>query len=178
MVAIVAGNNIVVSPLPGGAWRIEKVAGVAGAYDAAAASESAITGDFAVRAIDLGEANSFLFGVSGDPGGDDSFGAINYASWIYGGDAYVFESGAYVPPMRACRGTAWITRTGSVLRYHLGHRPTALNTVRTVTGVTGPLWFDCTIGKLGGAFSARFDTPGGWSRAGEDRRALSVAICG
>lgn len=177
MVAIVAGSNVTVSLLPGDAWRIEKVAGVAGVYDAAAASASAITGDFALRAIDLGEANSFLFGVSADPSGDDSFSSINFASWIYAGEAYVFENGVYVPPTRPCRGMCWITRTDTVLRYHLGTRPTLANTVRTVAGVTGPLWFDCTIGKLGGAFGVRFDAPGGWCRAGAPG-ALRIAVGG
>ena len=179
MVAIVAGTNTVVTPMPGGGWRIEKVGGADGVYDAAAASAAAIAGDFALRAVDLSAGNSFLFGVSEAPDGNDGFVEMRFALWLDGGEAYVFENGVHIPPRLPTGGTAWITRIGDVVRYHAGARPDEAAPMRSVTGAGGALWFDATIRPLGGTFSARFETPGAWShgRAGASG-ALAIGIGG
>ncbi len=178
MPAILAGTNTAVTALPGDAWRVAKTGGVEGSYDAAAASESAIAGDFALRVIDLTPDNSILFGVSTDPHGNDGFEAIDFAMWFYQLGAYLFESGVHMPPPRPQAGIGWITRSAGTLRCHIGSRPSAANAVRTVTGVSGPLWFDCTITRVGGAFSARFDAPGAWSAPARRGGALSIGIGG
>jgi hypothetical protein len=179
MAGIVAGANTLVAPMPGGGWRIEKIGGVDGAYDAAAASAVAITGDFALRAVDLGESNSFLFGLSEAPGGNDGFAEMRFALWLYQGEAYVFENGVHIPPRLPNGGTAWITRIGDVVRYHAGARPDEAAPMRSVTGAGGALWFDATIGKLGGAFGARFEAPGAWSHGRATAQgALAIGIGG
>ncbi|HEY0623534.1 hypothetical protein [Sphingomonas sp.] len=179
MVAIAAGANTAVTALAGGSWRIEKAGGSDGSYDAAAAAAAPIAGDFALRAQTLSPGNSFLFGVSAAPLGDDGFGAISFAIWLYEGFAHVFESGAHVPLEAVRADIAWITRTGGVVRYHAGLLPDAAPPLRSVSGASGPLWFDCTIGKLGGAFSARFDSPGAWSRGrATSPRGLAIAVGG
>lgn len=179
MVGIAAGANTAVTALAGGSWRIEKSGGSDGPRDAAAASDASIADDFALRAQTLSPGNSFLFGVSAAPLADDGLGAIDFAIWLYEGVAYIFESGAHVPPTMVRADTAWITRTGGVLRYHAGVLPDAAPPLRSVSGVSGPLWFDCSIGKLGGAFSARFDPPGAWSRGpAASARGLAIAVGG
>lgn len=163
MAAIVAGAQTSVSPLPEGEWRIEKTGGYEGQYAAAAASAAAIAGDFVLRVRDLAAPNSAIFGVSTDPSGSDGYAEIDFAAQFYGDDFYVFERGAYKPPTRAHGGVAWITRIGGELCYRIGPTLRASSIARSVSGVTAPLWFDCTIGRMGGAVAVRFEAPGTWS---------------
>jgi hypothetical protein len=163
MVAIVAGAQTAVTPLPDGGWRVEKTGGIEGQYAAAAASAAAITGDFVLRVTDLTAPNSAIFGVSTDPSASDGYADIDFAAQFYGADFYVFENGVYVPPTRAQGGVAWIVRSGGVLRYRIGPTLAGSSVARTVSGVSDPLWFDCTIGRLGGAIGVRFEPPGAWS---------------
>ena len=179
MAAIVAGAQTVVTPMPDGGWRVEKTGGVEGQYAAAAASAVAIAGDFVLRVTDLTAPNSAIFGVSTDPAAGDGYANIGFAAQFYGADFYVFESGTYVPPTRTHEGVAWIIRTGGELSYRVGPTLAASAVVRTVSGATGPLWFDCTIGRLGGAIGVRFEPPGAWSHGAPRPVArLSIGIGG
>lgn len=179
MAAIVAGAQTAVTALPDGSWRIEKTSGLDGQYAAAAASAEAIAGDFVLRVRDLTAPNSAIFGVSADPSASDGYAHIDFAAQFYGDDFYVFERGTYVPPTRAHGGVAWITRSGDELAYRIGPTLSASSVARSVSGVTGPLWFDCTIGRLGGAIGVRFEPPGAWSQgAGRVLARLGIGIGG
>lgn len=160
MVAIVAGAQTMVTPLPDGGWRVEKTGGLENDYAAAAASAAAIAGDFILKVTDLTPPNSVIFGVSANPSANDGFSEIDFSVQFHGGYFYVYERGTFVPPARMQDGTVWFTRTGGELSYHIGPTLAGSTLARSVGGVNGELWFDCSIARMGGAIGVRFEPDG------------------
>lgn len=167
MVAIVDAGGTGVTAL-GGGYRIEAAANAA--LPATAVSATPIAGDFALRVrVGAGDHRTMV-GVTADPGEGAGFEQIDYAIQFFRLECYIYERAVFRPPSRMSAGTAWIVREGGVLRYLIGSRPSTALVARTVPGVTGPLYFDSAIYRVGLPVEVRFEAPGAWCEEPRARR--------
>lgn len=177
MVAIVAGAQTSVTALGDGSWRVQKTVGVEGHFGASAASAEPIAGDFVLRAEDLTPGNNLLFGVSANPGASAGFMDLNHSCQFHGAEFYVYELGVYRPPIRVHSGVAWIARLAGVVSYRTGPDFASALIAREVPADEAPLFFDCSIAKVGGAIAVRFEPPGAWTGpASAPRRRIDLTL--
>ncbi len=171
MVAVVNRANTSVSALGGGVWRITKTGGFADSFDAAAVSTAGIAGDFVLRAKRVGGSARLMVGVAVNADEDTGYVGIDYSAAYRDGVIEVFERGDYRTYTDLVGGFLWIDRVGSMLRYRCGAKRKDATVIRTVSGVTAPLFFDSSLVTPGCAVDVRFDVPGAWSdpRGGRHR---------
>jgi len=174
MAVIVNAANCSVAPAAGGAWVITKTGGDPAAADASAVSTAPIAGDFVLRARRLNTVVGYC-GAAADPAGE-GFATIDWAVQISGATARVYESGAFQPPLFAVAGFVWLRRTGTVLQYLIGADLATTVLKRTVTGVSGPYYFDSAILTAGGQLEVKFDVPAAFAPTRARRRTLGFGL--
>ncbi|MEA2999165.1 MAG: hypothetical protein QOK17_998 [Sphingomonadales bacterium] len=174
MAGIVNAANCSVAAQEGGVFLVTKTGGNADTPDASAVSDQAIAGDFVLRARALG--NPLLYiGVSANPLAGNGSTTIDRAMQLSGTSGRCYESGFFRPPIFTPAGFIWLRRTAGVLQYLTGNDLAAATVVRTVSGVAGPLWFDSSLLRAGGAFEVKFDLPSAFAGK-KRRRPLSLAL--
>jgi hypothetical protein len=174
MPAIVNAANCTVAAGEGGAFLVTKTGGNPDMPDASAVSDQAMAGDFVLRAHALG--NPLLYvGVSANPLAGNGSTTIDRAIQLSGASGRCYESGFFRPPLFTPVGFVWLKRTADVLQYLTGNDLATAIAVRTVSGVTGPLWFDSSLLRAGGAVEVKFDLPSAFA-ARKRRRRLSLAL--
>lgn len=178
MVAVVNRANTGVSALGGGVYRITKTGGFDDSFDAAAVSTAGIAGDFVMRAKRVGTTSRLMIGVSADTDEDTGYMGLDYALEYTGGVLEIFERGNYRAYNTLVDDFVWIDRVGTMLRYLCGPKRKGATVMRTVTGVTAPLFFDSSLVTPGCAVDVRFDAPGAWSdpRASLRRAGVSTGL--
>ncbi|MEA3061854.1 MAG: hypothetical protein QOJ94_1635 [Sphingomonadales bacterium] len=174
MPAIVNAANCTVEAQDGGVFLVTKTAGNADTPDASAVSDQAMAGDFVLRARALGNPLLYL-GVSANPLAGNGPTTIDRAIQLSGTSGRCYESGFFRPPLFTPAGFVWLKRTADVLQYLTGNDLATATAVRTVSGVTGPLWFDSSLLRAGGAVEVRFDLPSAFA-ARKRRRRLSLGL--
>jgi hypothetical protein len=90
MLTIINANNCTVEAGPDGTWVITKASGTDGAADASAVSDTALAGDFVLRARSVAGAATSI-GVSPDPSVDTGYASIRCALQL-SGIARVYEN--------------------------------------------------------------------------------------
>jgi len=174
MAGIVNAANCTVEAQEGGVFLVTKTGGNPNAPDASAVSDQAMAGDFVLRFRAFGDPLLYA-GVSANPLASNGSGTIDRAVQLSGASGRCYESGFFRPPLFTPVDFVWLRRTGSVLQYLTGADLATAIAVRTVTGVTGPLWFDSSLLRAGGAMEVRFDLPSAFAGRKRGRR-LSLAL--
>lgn len=132
-----------VADLGGNIFQIEKLTGGT-VYNADAVGTVALAGDFVLRA-GVPSLGRWAAGFNIDPLTDSNFTSIDYAL-LYNAGWFVFESGVQIGS--GVGGTfGWIWRQGTTLNYGVGADfTTAFSApLRTVAGVSAPLYFDSSF---------------------------------
>jgi hypothetical protein len=174
MAAIVNAANCSVAAQEGGAFLVTKTGGNPDSPDASAVSDQAMAGDFVLRAQALG--NPLLYvGVSANPLAGNGPTTIDRAIQLSGTSGRCYESGFFRPPLFTPVGFVWLKRAAGMLYYLTGADLATATAVRMVSGVTGPLWFDSSLLRAGGAVEVRFDLPSAFA-ARKRRRRLSLGL--
>jgi hypothetical protein len=174
MAGIVNAANCTVAAGENGAFVVTKTGGNPDSPDASAVSDQAMAGDFVLRFRALGDPLLYA-GVSANPLAGNGSGTIDRAVQLSGTSGRCFESGFFRPPLFTPAGFVWLRRTGGVLQYLTGADLATAIAVRTVSGVAGPLWFDSSLLRAGGAMEVKFDLPSAFA-VRKRRRRLSLAL--
>ena len=142
-----SGAAIAVTTRPeNGMWRITKASGIS-AFDAGATS-AGYTGDVYLKLIRRQTAQDVIAGLNAsDPTVSNSYTDIDYSFYFAAGENDIWENG--VQQGAAVSGGIstpwWIIRVGTTLTYRRGFDPTTATVLRTVTGVSATLYFDCSL---------------------------------
>ena len=176
MTAIVARVNTSVVVLGGGVNRITKTGGFDESFDAAAVSTAGFAGDVVLRAKRVGSSSRLMVGLSFNADEDTGYAGLDYAAAWRDGVIEVFERGDYRTYTELAGSYLWIDRLGTTLRYRCGPRRKDATVIRTVAGVTAPLFFDCSLVTPGAAVDVRVDAPGGWSDPRPARRGVALTL--
>lgn len=104
-------NNTSVTNMGGNTYRIQKISGVSGAWDASATSAIGFSGDFSLRIDPNGGVNGKV-GVSINPNANDGFGLDFGWAWFGSWQGYQ-ASGAVTGGLPGA--TAWLWRTDTTL---------------------------------------------------------------
>jgi hypothetical protein len=160
----------------GGGYRIERIVGTGG-YGGIAASTAPISGDFVLRIRPLTDGLRGFVAVSAAPALDGNPVGLDYAVQFFDEALFVYESGVS-PASALLEDTLWIERSGTTLAYRSGARRASATTIRALSGVTAPLYFETALASVGKPIAARFDAPGPWCdpRATTRRIALATGI--
>jgi hypothetical protein len=173
MAGIVNVANCTVEAQDGGVFLVTKTGGNADMPDASAVSDQAMAGDFVLRLRAVG--NPLLYaGVSANPLAGNGSTTIDRAVQLSGTSGRCYESGFFRPPSFTPVGFVWLRRTANVLQILTGDALATATVVRTVSGVTGPLWFDSSLLRAGCAVEVRFDLPSAF--AGKTKRRLLLDL--
>ncbi len=163
---ITVGANTGVVAQPDGLTRITRTSG-GNAWNADARGSAAATGDFVLQ-VRPQQANKFIAaGVSTAPGADSGL-TLNYGFYLNANGVLAYTEAGSSPSLGtsfAAGDNLWLVRTGSTIGYYKGatlESAMAAGALRTVTGVTGTLYFDSSFYDLGGAIDVAF-TPGALS---------------
>lgn len=175
MVAVVARVNTSVVAQGGGAYRITKTGGFDESFDAAAVSTTGFAGDVVLRAKRVGSTARLMVGLSFNADEDTGYLGIDYSAAWRDGVIEVFERGDYRTYTDLAGDYLWIDRTAATLRYRCGAKRKSATVIRTVTGVTAPLFFDCSLVTPGCAVDVRCDAPGAWSDPRPAMRRIGLA---
>lgn len=149
------GTSVALQSLTG-MYRITKT-GAGGAFDADAIGSTGYTGDFYMKAIMRVSSDDKIVGMATNPSTDSGFANINYAIYFPAGTAAtLYESNVSVLAGVATdiATPMWIIRIGTTLTYRRGYNPATATIVRTVTGVSGTLYFDSSLFQLGATVDA------------------------
>lgn len=173
MPALYNRTNVVVAPLSDGWFRLSKAGGSPASFDASAASEAAIAGDFVLEARVSSGSAQIAVGVTVDPAEGDDAATIDRAIVIDGATMTVQEDGVVRTAAMAHGGGVWILRTAGVLSYRCGATLGGSTLQRSVEGVLGALFFDSSIATLGATIDVRFAPP---ARARAERVHLATGL--
>jgi hypothetical protein len=175
MVAIVSRVNTSVVAGAGATYRITKIGGFDDSFDAAAVSTTGFAGDVVLRAKRVGGTTRLMVGLSLNADEDTGYAGLDYSAAYRDGVIEVFERGNYRTYTTLVGDYLWIDRIGTTLRYRCGARRKTADVIRTVTGVTQPLFFDCSLVTPGSAVDVRCDAPGVWSDPRSPMRRIALA---
>lgn len=177
MVAITDRANTGVTAISGGSYRVVKIGGGGGSFDAAAASVAGIAGDFTMRARRVGTTARLMVAVTADPDEEVGYTGLDYSMQFLDDSLQVFERGAYRTATTS-DVFVWIDRTGTTLRYLTGPRHATAAVIRSVADVSATLFFDCSLFTAGAAVDVRFDAPGSWvdGHRAASRRHLAIGL--
>jgi hypothetical protein len=174
MAGIVNAANCTVEAQEGGAFLVTKTGGNPDTPDASAVSDQAMAGDFVLRVRGFGNP-LFYAGVSANPLAGNGSTTIDRAIQLSGTSGRCYESGFFRPPLFTPSVFVWLRRTAGQLQTLTGADLATAIPVRTVSGVTGPMWFDSSLLRAGGAIEVRFDLPSAFAGR-KRRRRLSLAL--
>lgn len=159
---IVNNNNTDVGHVGNGVYRITKTAGVFGAYDAGAVSQTGITGDFVLQLTPAFNNNLWFAGLNTDPLTNDDYTSIDFAWGFDPGTSqwFVFESGVGLTSGLAHLTSVWIWRSGTAIGYGRGaDLATAQASPDRTTTSSATLYFDSSLYTTTSSFDAYLYVP-------------------
>lgn len=148
---IVNNANTTVTYQGEGVYAIEKTAGAASTFDAAAVSNVGLSGDFVLRIKPLVFINAFYNGVNSDPLTDNAQTGIDYGFAQNGNTtALIKESFTTIGSNRTLSTYWWIWRTSGTLGYGTGaDLATAQASAFRTVASSATLYFDSSYSAVG-----------------------------
>jgi hypothetical protein len=157
-VAIANRANTTVVPLAGGAYTVEKTAGVNGTYDASAVSALGLAGSFTLRLRNL-VAGDKMAGMNTDPLTDDSYVSLDRAWQSAAGLWAVYESSNQRIGGLADATYAWIWRRSGIVYYGRGVALPSVGSADWSAADASTLFFDCSLRDTNAKFEILLVTP-------------------
>ncbi|MES2442158.1 MAG: LysM peptidoglycan-binding domain-containing protein [Pseudomonadota bacterium] len=150
---IVGASGTTVTQQPDGLYRVTKTAGTTGTWSADAHSSTKVDGDFTLLVKPNQNTQPLLVGLSTAPAATSGITAFDYAFYLDFGNIYSWEAGTptSLGVGYAAGDSLTISRVGSTISYYKG-----ATLLRTVTGATGALYFDSSLGTIGSSMDIGF----------------------